>query len=79
MDRTTLTRNLKPLADAGLAHAHLRLVGTGVLARVPKQSQLDLPAAANLAYQAACFERAAPSGHVPRLHGVLAPGAPAGA
>lgn len=66
---------IEPLPDAGLAHAHLRLVGTGVLARVPKQSQLDLPAAANLAYQAACFERAAPSGHVPRLHGVLAPGA----
>ncbi|WP_127999523.1 aminoglycoside phosphotransferase family protein [Piscinibacter defluvii] len=65
---------IAPLADAGLAHAHLRLVGTGVLARVPKQSQLDLPAAANLAYQAACFERAAPSGHVPRLHGMLPPG-----
>ncbi len=64
---------IEPLPDAGLAHAHLRLRGTGVLARVPKQSQLDLPAAANLAYQAACFERAAPSGQVPRLHGVLPP------
>lgn len=64
---------IEPLPDLGLAHVHLRLVGAGVLARVPKQSQLGLPAAANLAYQAACFERAAASGHVPRLHGVLAP------
>ncbi|MFT3957151.1 MAG: phosphotransferase [Piscinibacter sp.] len=61
------------LPDRGLAHLHLRLVGSGVLARVPKQSQMDLPAAANLAYQAACFERASASGHAPRLHGVLQP------
>lgn len=65
---------IEPLPDAGLAHAHLRLAGSGVLARVPKQSQMDLPAQHNLAYQAACFERAARSGHVPRLHGVLPPG-----
>lgn len=65
---------VEPLPDAGLAHAHLRLAGSGVLARVPKQSQMDLPAQANLVYQAACFERAAASGHAPRLHGLLAPG-----
>ncbi|MBX3606701.1 MAG: aminoglycoside phosphotransferase family protein [Piscinibacter sp.] len=65
---------IEPLPDAGLAHAHLRLAGTGVLARVPKQSQMDLPAQANLAYQAACFERASASGHAPRLHGLLPPG-----
>ncbi|WP_341890873.1 hypothetical protein [Variovorax sp. YR752] len=62
---------LELLPDSGLAHAHLRLVGTGVLARIPKQSQMDLSAAANLAYQAACFERASASGHAPRLQGVL--------
>ena len=66
---------LEFLPDSGLAHAHLRLVGTGVLARIPKQSQMDLPAAANLAYQAACFERASASGHAPRLRGVLPPSA----
>lgn len=65
---------IEALPDHGLAHVHLRLAGTGVLARVPKQSQMGLGAAANLAYQAACFERAAPSGHVPRLHGLLPPG-----
>ncbi|MGE0311889.1 MAG: aminoglycoside phosphotransferase family protein [Lautropia sp.] len=59
------------LADTGLAHAHWRLGASGVLARVPKQSQMRLAARANLAYQRACFARAAPSGHTPRLHGVL--------
>lgn len=65
---------LEPMRDKGLAHDHIRLGGTGVLARVPKQSQMDLPAAENLAYQAACFRRAGAGGHVPRLHGVLPPG-----
>ena len=67
--------SIEPLPDSGLAHAHLRLAGTGVLARVPKQSQMDLPALANLDYQAACFTRAAAGGHAPRLHGVLPPSA----
>jgi hypothetical protein len=66
---------LQPLPDAGLAHDHVRLVGTGVLARLPKQSQMGWSAADNLAYQRACFERAAPGGHVPALHGVLPPSA----
>lgn len=63
----------EPLADTGLAHRHLRLPGTGVLARVPKQSQMGWSPLDNLAYQAACFERMAASGHTPRLHGVLPP------
>ncbi|CAN5697331.1 hypothetical protein BH11PSE7_BH11PSE7_16600 [soil metagenome] len=65
---------LEPLRDKGLAHDHIRLAGTGALARLPKQSQLGLPALDNLAYQATCFERAAASGHTPRLLGVLPPG-----
>lgn len=64
---------LEPLPDLGLAHTHVRLAGAGVLARIPKQSQMDLAAADNLAYQAACFERASASGHAPRLQGVLPP------
>ena len=66
------------LGDKGLSHHHVRLVGTGLLARLPKQSQMGLGAQANLAYEAACFERAAPSGHVPLLHpphGLLPPSA----
>ncbi len=65
---------LQAMADKGLAHHHVRLVGTGVVARLPKQSQMGLGAQANLDYQAACFERASRSGHAPALHGVLAPG-----
>lgn len=64
---------LQRLPDTGLAHDHVRLVGHGLLARVPKQSQMGLAAADNLAYQAACFTRAAAGGHAPRLHAVLAP------
>lgn len=67
---------LERLPDKGLAHDHVRLVGHGLLARVPKQSQMGLAAEANLAYQSACFERAAPSGHAPRLFGRLQPTAP---
>ena len=61
------------LPDKGLAHVHLRLAGTGLLARLPKQSQLGLGAADHLAYEAACFARAQPGGHTPRLHAALAP------
>ncbi|WP_207478223.1 phosphotransferase family protein [Arenibaculum pallidiluteum] len=62
------------MPDTGLAHVHLRLEGTGLLLRVPKQSQMAFGAADNLAYQAACFRRAGPSGHVPVLAAVLEPG-----
>lgn len=61
------------MPDTGLAHDHIRLGGTGRIARLPKQSQMRLGTRENLAYQAACFERASVSGHAPRLHAVLAP------
>lgn len=64
---------LQALPDTGLAHDHVRLLGSGWLARIPKQSQMGLDAVHNLAYQRACFERAGASGHTPRLHGLLAP------
>jgi thiamine kinase-like enzyme len=64
---------LELLPDKGLAHDHVRLRGTGVLARIPKQSQLGLGPLANLEHQRACFERAAASGHTPRLQGWLLP------
>ena len=67
--------DLVPMRDKGLAHDHIRIASTGWLARVPKQSQMGLTAAANLAYQAACFRRAAAGGHVPQLFDVLAPSA----
>ncbi len=69
-------RPLVPLSDKGLAHDHVRLAGTGWLARIPKQSQLGLTAQDNLDYQRACFERAAASRHTPALQGVLPPSEP---
>ena len=67
---------LTPMADTGLAHAHLWLEREqdDWVARLPKQSQMRLDPAANLAYQAACFSRASQGGHAPALHGLLPPG-----
>ncbi|MEO8923986.1 MAG: phosphotransferase [Caldimonas sp.] len=62
---------MEPLRDTGLAHSHVRLVGCGAVARVPKQSQTALSPVDNLAYQATCFGRAAASGHTPALRHVL--------
>ncbi|MEK9661503.1 MAG: phosphotransferase [Alphaproteobacteria bacterium] len=66
--------DIAALETTGLAHDHFRLGETGLLARVPRQSQLALDPDANLAYQAACFTRAGAGGHAPRLDGVLEPG-----
>ncbi len=65
--------DLHPLPEKGLAHDHVRVVGTGCLLRVPRQSQFAFAAVENLSYQAACFERASLGAHAPRLHGVLPP------
>ena len=72
---------LAKLTDKGLAHDHLRLVGSGLLLRIPKQSQRGYAPADNLRYQAACFARVSESGHGPKLAGVVAPrdGLPFGA
>lgn len=67
--------DLHPLAPAGVAHDHVAIAGSGLLLRLPRLSQTGRGAADNLAYQAACFARAAPSGATPRLHGVLQPSA----
>jgi aminoglycoside phosphotransferase (APT) family kinase protein len=65
--------DLSPMAVKGLAHDHVAMRGRGQLLRVPKQSQFALSVADNLAYQATCFQRVNPSGHGPRLHGVIEP------
>jgi aminoglycoside phosphotransferase (APT) family kinase protein len=73
--------DLQPMPLKGVAHDHVRLIGRGVVARVPRWSQVGLDPAANLAYQAAAFARAAAGGHTPELIGVLEPrdGLPMGA
>lgn len=65
--------DIEPMPDTGLAHWHARIVGRGLVVRAPKQSQMRLGAAENLAYQAACFGAAQPSGATPNLFGVLPP------
>lgn len=62
---------LELLEDQGLAHAHVRLEGSGLLARIPKLSQVGLAPAEHLEHEAACFRRTMPSGATPRLHQVL--------
>lgn len=64
---------LEALKAKGLAHDHVRIVGTGWLARIPKQSQMRLNVTDNLAYQQACFERASRAGHAPQCIRLLAP------
>ena len=69
-------RDLVPMADTGLAHDHVwvnRHNGHDWVARLPKQSQMNLPPAENLAYQAACYRRSSPGGHTPTLHDTLPP------
>ncbi len=62
---------LEPLPDKGLAHDHVRLMGTGLLAGIPKQSQHGLDDVASLKYQAACVQRASVGGHAPQLHSLV--------
>jgi aminoglycoside phosphotransferase (APT) family kinase protein len=62
---------LVPMREKGVAHAHFSLKRHGLVLRVPRLSQWALPPAENLAYQAACFRRAEPSGATPRLRAVL--------
>ncbi|QPL46741.1 aminoglycoside phosphotransferase family protein [Halomonas sp. A40-4] len=66
-------QSLSPMADTGLAHDHVWLHREGAdwVARLPKQSQMNLGPADNLAYEAACYQRASQGGHVPGLHGLL--------
>ncbi|MGQ0677008.1 MAG: aminoglycoside phosphotransferase family protein, partial [Rhodospirillales bacterium] len=72
---------LLPLEARGIAHDHLRIGASGLLARVPRPSQFGPSGDAYVRYQAASFRRAGPSGHVPRLVAAIAPapGLPRGA
>jgi hypothetical protein len=63
--------DLEPMPQKGVAHAHFRVGLHGLVLRVPRLSQWALAAADNLAYQAECFRRAAPSGATPQIRAVL--------
>jgi hypothetical protein len=64
---------LEPMRAKGLIHAHVRVSGTGSVLRIPRLSSFGFEPTVNLDYQAACFRRAAASGHVPELLGTIAP------
>lgn len=69
-------RELTPMADTGLAHDHVwvhRSGGDDWVARLPKQSQMNLPPEENLAYQTACYQRASQGGHTPKIYDALPP------
>lgn len=75
-----------PIGGTGISHLHLgadhaRIGGRPVVARIPLLSQWGMAPEEALAYESACFARAAPSGRTPRLHAVLpvTPGLPFGA
>lgn len=69
----TRPETLEPMPVKGLVHAHIRIRGRGMVLRVPRLSQFGFEPARNLAYQAACFERAFPGGSTPELHAVIPP------
>jgi aminoglycoside phosphotransferase (APT) family kinase protein len=65
--------DLHPMRVKGLHHAHVLIGGTDAILRIPRLSSFGFAPADNLVYQAACFDRAAPSRHVPALLGILPP------
>lgn len=69
---------LTALPAKGLVHDHFAVFDVAiddcaVLLRVPRRLPTGMAATAFLTYEAAGFARAAPSGHVPRLFGTIAP------
>jgi Ser/Thr protein kinase RdoA (MazF antagonist) len=76
-DLATLSRaRLEPLSGRGIAHDHFAVVGAtlhglAVVLRVPRVSQWGLAPAQQLAYEAAAFARAQPSGVTPHLLGTV--------
>ena len=50
---------LEEMPEKGIAHRHYRISGSGRVLRVPRLSQWGMAPQENLAYQEACFRRAA--------------------
>ena len=73
--------DLVPMTAKGVNHDHYRVLGKGLLLRVPRATPWSGDPAAQLASEAAAFERAAPSRATPRLAAALTPmpGLPRGA
>ncbi len=52
----------------GISHDHWRIGDSGLVLRIPRMSQWGMAPEQQLTYEATAFERAAASGHSPRLH-----------
>ena len=86
LSRLAETRGLSaqdvvPMTAKGVNHDHYRLARLGLVVRVPRATPWAGDAAAQLASEAAAFERAEPAGVTPRLVAALppAPALPRGA
>jgi len=71
--RTLGADEVVPMTAKGVNHDHYRLGHTGLVARVPRATPWAGDAAAQLANEAAAFERAQPAGITPRLTAALPP------
>jgi hypothetical protein len=76
LSRLAATRNLRaedvePMTAKGVNHDHYRLGRTGLVLRVPRATPWAGDAQAQLASEAAAFERAEPAGVTPRFTAVL--------
>lgn len=78
----TTAADLAPMPSRGVAHDHFRVIGRGLVLRVPRSQALQgLTPESALTRQAAAFARAAASGCTPRLVDAIEPrtGLPNGA
>jgi hypothetical protein len=78
LSRLAETRSLRaedvvPMTAKGVNHDHYRLARLGMVVRVPRATPWAGDAAAQVASEAAAFERAEPAGVTPRLIAALPP------
>lgn len=64
---------LSILTTKGISHDHWRIGDSGLVLRVSRMSQWGMAPDQQLTYEATAFERAAASGHCPRLHDIVQP------
>ena len=62
---------LSILTTKGISHDHWRIGDSGLVLRVSRMSQWAMAPDQQLTYEATAFERAAASGHCPRLRGTV--------
>ena len=64
----TKNQALSILTTKGISHDHWRIGDSNLVLRIPRMSQWGMAPEQQLAYEGSAFERAAASGHCPRLH-----------